>query len=120
MDAKTELENYWLYQKLIPCNNDELARLEQIAAFPMTNETAAKFTAYQADVEADIARYLGLMEVIEAAISDIPNERHRAILWLKYVEGMTWKRVSGTLECDHRNIQRDAVKALSRLIISPS
>lgn len=119
MDTKTELENYWSYQKLIPCSNDELARLVQIATFPMTNETAAKFAAYQADVEADISRYLELMEAIEAAISDIPNERHRAILWLKYVEGMTWKEVSETLECDYTNVQKVAANVISRLTITP-
>lgn len=119
MDTKTELENYGLYQKLIPCNNDELARLEQIATFPMADETAVKFAVYQADVEADIARYLELMEAIQAAISDIPNEHYRAILWLKYVEGMTWKEVSETLECDYTNVQKVAANVISRLTISP-
>ena len=119
MDAKTELENYWFYQKLIPCNNDELARLEQIATFPMTYETAAKFAAYKADVEADIARCLGLMEAIETAITDILNERHRAILWLKYVEGMTWKEIAETLECDYTGVQKTAAKVIFRLTIQP-
>ena len=118
MDTKTELENYGLYQKLIPCNNDELARLERIAAFPMTDETVVKFAAYQADVEADIARYLELMEAIESAISDIKNERQRVILWLKYVEGMTWREIAGTLKHDLRYVQRIAVKAISGLKIS--
>lgn len=119
MDAKTELENYWLYQKLIPCNNDELARLEQMETFPMTNETAAKFATYKADVEANVTRCLELMEAIETAISDIQNERHRAILWFKYVEKMTWREVAETLGFNHRNIQSDAVKAISRLTIPP-
>jgi len=120
MDTKTKLENYWFYQKLIPCNNDELTRLEQIAAFPMTNETAAKFAAYQADVEADIVRYLGLMEAIETAISNIPNEHHRVILWLKYVEGMTWRELAGTLKFDYTYVQKIAANVISGLKISPS
>lgn len=97
--------------------NDELAHLEKMAAFPMSDENTAKYEELIEDIKADIARYLRLMENIETAISNISNERHRAILWLKYVEGMTWKDVAETVECDFTGVQKQAAKVISRLTI---
>lgn len=117
MDVKMELENYWYYVKAISCLNDELLHLEKMAAFPLSDEIAAKYEELIEDVKTDIARYLELMESVETAISNISNELHRAILWLKYVEGMTWKEVAETLKRDHTNVQKTAANVISRLII---
>lgn len=117
LDVKTELENYWYYVKAISCLNDELLHLEKMAAFPLSDEIAAKYEELIKDVKTDIARYLELIENVEMTISGIPNERERAILWLKYVEGMTWKEVAETVECDYTNVQKIAAKVISRLTI---
>lgn len=117
LDVKTELENYWYYVKVISRLNDELLHLEKMAAFPLSDEIAAKYEELIEDVKTDIARYLELIENVEMTISGIPDERERAILWLKYVEGMKWKEVAETLNYSHEYVQKQAAKVISRLTI---
>ena len=75
------------------------------------------------ELQAEIARLMEKSRRVEGLIRRLPDERHRAVLELRYLCGMTWEDIAGKLHFTLRwthGLHSAAIEALSRSMAQQS
>ena len=87
----------------------KLARLEQtkkraqaLRGIAETEDTAAM----EAELLADYTQLMHRQREIAAVIRDVPDERHRTVLEMRYLQGMPFFRIAMAMNYEERQIYR--------------
>ena len=62
-----------------------------------------------------IAAYIGHVACVESAISEVAHPDHRAILRLRYVDGLTWEQISERTHFNERWCRRLHDRGLAQI-----
>ena len=69
------------------------------------------------DINREIDAQVDLRRRIEAAVKQMDDEKLRDIVRYKYIDGMTWERVSESMGLDERWVKRLHVRAILKLTL---
>lgn len=81
----------------------------------LLGETAAELADLEADLLRDYQQLLQRQKEIDAAIRRVPDERHRAVLEMRYLQQKSFPSIAILLSYDERQIYRMHQKGLRHI-----
>lgn len=72
--------------------------------------------ALQAELGEQLRKQVAIRREIEGSILRVEDERLRELLWLRYLEGLTWEKVAERMRCSYQwvhSLHKDALSHVS-------
>lgn len=119
--AQTLLSSALRLEAMISLKHARLDRLrkekEQVQALPGSEDAAQGIAALEKQVLTDYKALTDRRVRISALIAGVPDERHRTVLEMRYLEGMPFFRIAMKMHYDERQIYRFHAAALRHVAV---
>lgn len=138
MTAKEYLSGAYRLDELIKSYQRELASLKELSlsigsqdtskdAVCVSKDNSASFTRIvdkiadlEAKINSEIERYISLKDEIHSVIEKVENNDEKLCLRLRYIEYMSWSKISYQMKYDDRQVYRIHGKALEHVVLPSS
>ncbi len=131
MTAKEYLNRYRRLNAYIDCKVEEVAQLRELATrlkpsamfdkngntTDKVGRTVAKIVDLEAEINSQIDELIIIREEIVKTIEQVQDERLRAILTKRYINGDKWEQIAVDMSIDLRFIYRLHGRALQKIKI---